>query len=96
MWIGWAMPCTESTYTKCKYPALLAEAIYINSTHKHVFGIVNIIINGYESTAPVAQIVKRMPGLFDAIDQGSNPLFAELFFSPFSNLISHRKGIYFQ
>ncbi len=76
-----------STYTKCKYPALLAEAIYINTTHKHVFGIVNIIINGYESTAPVAQIVKRMPGLFDAIDPGSNLPFAELFF--FSLFKSH-------
>ncbi len=32
--------------------------------------------------------------LFDAIDQGSNLPFAELF-SPFSNLISHQKGIYF-
>ncbi len=90
------MPCTECLLTLCKQPALLAEAIYINSTHKHVFGLVNIIINGYESTAPVAQIVKRMPGLFDAIDQGSNLPFAELFFSPFSNLLSHRKIIYFQ
>ncbi len=32
---------TVSIYTKCKYPALLAEAIYTNSTYQRVIGLVN-------------------------------------------------------
>ncbi len=31
-----------SIYTKCKKPALMAEAIYTNSTHQRVIGLVKI------------------------------------------------------
>lgn len=73
--------------------ATLAEAICINSTHRSVIGKVKIIKDGYESSAPVAHMIKCVPVfLFDASDPGSNLPYDD-FLSPFLNLISHRKGI---
>ncbi len=37
----WDKQITVSIYTKCKQPALLAKAIYTNSTHQHVIGTKN-------------------------------------------------------
>ncbi len=71
----------------------LAEAIYTNSTHQ----LVKITKDSYQFLAPVAQMVKRVLYSFSrAIDQSSNPPFAELF-SPFSNFKSHhiRKAFIF-
>ncbi len=62
----------------------MAEA-YTNSAHQSVIGTVNT-----EKKVSVAMMVRHV--LFYP---SSNPPFAKLF-SPFSNLISHRKGIYFQ
>ncbi len=76
--------------------ALLAEAIYTNSAHQHVIGIVNIIKNGFESSVSVAQMVKRVPWAFWRDRPGFESAFCQKKKSPFSNLISHRKGIYFQ
>ncbi len=70
----------------------LAEAIYTNSTHQ----LVKITKDNYQFLAPVAQMVKRVLYSFSrAIDQSSNPPFAELFL-PFqiSNHITSEKHLF--
>ncbi len=49
-----------SIYTEYKKSALLAEAIYTNSTHQHVIGLVNNTKDGGQWTAPVVWMVKRV------------------------------------
>ncbi len=44
-------------YTKCKSPAVLAEAIYTDSAHQLVIGLHNITKDGCQSSASVAQMI---------------------------------------
>ncbi len=73
----------------------MAEVIHTNSAHQRVitkhYRRLFFVISSSGADGKV-----RVEVIFDAIDRGTNPRFAELFSPAFSNQISRRKVMNFQ